>query len=47
MIIKNEGFAELRKKIFYGHFSKCIFAEGRFPATSDFGDPKNPEIIEV
>ena len=28
-------------------FQKCIFAEGRFPATSGFGDPENPEIPEV
>ena len=37
LFIKNEGFDYLRKKIFfYGHFSKCILAEGRFPATSGF-----------
>ena len=30
MFIKNEGLVKLRKNIcFYGHFSKCIFAEGR------------------
>ena len=28
-----QGF---QKYSFYGHFSKCILAEGRFPATSGF-----------
>ena len=48
--MKNEGLAKKKDFSFYGHFPKCIFAEGRFPATPSFwrsGKSGNSRSLKV